>query len=65
MLLLVAALASFAVPGAVHGVHAHLLSAAMAVHFLKRVLEVRKKKPKSNHVFFLLLYEFYYRARYI
>ncbi|CAD6226675.1 unnamed protein product [Miscanthus lutarioriparius] len=40
MLLLVAALASFAVPGAVHGVHAHLLSAAMAVHFLKRVLEV-------------------------
>jgi len=43
MLLLVAALASFAVPGAVHGVHAHLLSAAMAVHFLKRVLEVRKK----------------------
>ncbi|XP_062187996.1 uncharacterized protein LOC133891297 [Phragmites australis] len=37
---LVAALASFAVPGAVDGTRAQLLSAALAVHFLKRVLEV-------------------------
>jgi very-long-chain enoyl-CoA reductase len=50
---LVAALASFAVPGAVVGARAHLLSSAIAVHFLKRILEVRKQKPKSIHVFFL------------
>ncbi|KAL5197080.1 hypothetical protein ABZP36_000592 [Zizania latifolia] len=37
---LVAALASFAVPGAVEGVRAQLLNAAISVHFLKRVLEV-------------------------
>ncbi|KAG8100672.1 hypothetical protein GUJ93_ZPchr0013g34592 [Zizania palustris] len=37
---LVAALASFAVPGAVEGVRTQLLSAAISVHFLKRVLEV-------------------------
>ncbi|KAL6880189.1 hypothetical protein ACP4OV_011754 [Aristida adscensionis] len=37
---LVAAAASFAVPGAVEGARAELLSAALAVHFLKRVLEV-------------------------
>ncbi|KAL6647018.1 hypothetical protein ACP70R_014455 [Stipagrostis hirtigluma subsp. patula] len=37
---LVAAAASFAVPGAVEGARAQLLSAALAVHFLKRVLEV-------------------------
>ncbi|KAL5197342.1 hypothetical protein ABZP36_000854 [Zizania latifolia] len=37
---LVAALASFAVPGVVEGVRAQLLSAAISVHFLKRVLEV-------------------------
>lgn len=37
---LVAAVASFAVPGAVEGLRAQLLSAALAVHFLKRVLEV-------------------------
>jgi hypothetical protein len=36
---LAAALASFAVPGAVDGARAHVLSAAIAVHFLKRVLE--------------------------
>nr|CAB3451982.1 unnamed protein product [Digitaria exilis] len=36
----VAALASFAVPGAVQGPRAHLLAAAIAIHFLKRVLEV-------------------------
>ena len=41
---LVAALASFAVPGAVVGARAHLLSAAIAVHFLKRVLEVIRQK---------------------
>ncbi|OEL18783.1 hypothetical protein BAE44_0020199 [Dichanthelium oligosanthes] len=35
-----AAAASFAVPGAVDGARAQLLSAALAVHFLKRVLEV-------------------------
>ncbi|RLN34384.1 very-long-chain enoyl-CoA reductase-like [Panicum miliaceum] len=37
---LVAAAASFAVPGAVDGARAQILSAALAVHFLKRVLEV-------------------------
>ncbi|OEL22684.1 hypothetical protein BAE44_0016297 [Dichanthelium oligosanthes] len=37
---LVAVLASFGVPGAVDGARAQLLSAALAVHFLKRVLEV-------------------------
>ncbi|KAL5196810.1 hypothetical protein ABZP36_000322 [Zizania latifolia] len=37
---LVAAVASFAVPGAVEGVRAQLLSAAISGHFLKRVLEV-------------------------
>ncbi|PUZ68475.1 hypothetical protein GQ55_2G031800 [Panicum hallii var. hallii] len=37
---LVAAAASFAVPGAVEGARAQILSAALAVHFLKRVLEV-------------------------
>ncbi|ONM27909.1 3-oxo-5-alpha-steroid 4-dehydrogenase 2 [Zea mays] len=36
---LAAAVASFAVPGAVDGARAHVLSAAIAVHFLKRVLE--------------------------
>jgi very-long-chain enoyl-CoA reductase len=38
---LVAAAVSFAVPGAVEGLRAQILSAALAVHFLKRVLEVR------------------------
>ena len=37
---LAAAAASFAVPGAVDGTRAQILSAALAVHFLKRVLEV-------------------------
>ncbi|CAL5091317.1 unnamed protein product [Urochloa decumbens] len=37
---LLAAAASFAVPGAVDGPRAQILSAALAVHFLKRVLEV-------------------------
>ncbi|CAL5091308.1 unnamed protein product [Urochloa decumbens] len=37
---LAAALASFAVPGAVEGPRAQVLAAAVAVHFLKRVLEV-------------------------
>ncbi|CAM0905357.1 unnamed protein product [Alopecurus aequalis] len=37
---LVAAAASFAVPGAVEGLRAQILAAALAVHFLKRVLEV-------------------------
>jgi len=37
---LLAAAASFAVPGAVEGARAQLLSAALAAHFLKRVLEV-------------------------
>ncbi|XP_020197576.1 uncharacterized protein [Aegilops tauschii subsp. strangulata] len=37
---LVAAAASFVVPGAVEGLRAELLAAALAVHFLKRVLEV-------------------------
>jgi len=37
---LAAAAASFAVPGAVEGARAQILSAALAVHFLKRVLEV-------------------------
>ncbi|KAF8714137.1 hypothetical protein HU200_028146 [Digitaria exilis] len=37
---LVAAAASFAVPGAVDGARAEILSAALAIHFLKRVLEV-------------------------
>ncbi|CAD6221113.1 unnamed protein product [Miscanthus lutarioriparius] len=37
---LLAAAASFAVPGAVEGARAELLSAALAAHFLKRVLEV-------------------------
>ncbi|CAN6181329.1 unnamed protein product [Urochloa humidicola] len=37
---LAAALASFAVPGAVEGLRAQVLAAAVAVHFLKRVLEV-------------------------
>jgi len=37
---LAAALASFAVPGAVEGARAGLLRAAVAAHFLKRVLEV-------------------------
>ncbi|KAM0827042.1 hypothetical protein ACQ4PT_068459 [Festuca glaucescens] len=37
---LVAAVASFAVPGAVEGLRAQILAAALAVHFLKRVLEV-------------------------
>ncbi|GJM85367.1 hypothetical protein PR202_ga01812 [Eleusine coracana subsp. coracana] len=37
---LVAAAASFAVPGVVEGARAQLLSAALAVHFLKRILEV-------------------------
>ena len=46
---LVGALASFAVPGAVHGARAHLLSAAIAVHFLKRVLEVRKKNQNRTN----------------
>ncbi|KAL6647022.1 hypothetical protein ACP70R_014459 [Stipagrostis hirtigluma subsp. patula] len=36
---LVAALASFAVPGAVEGARAQILSAVLAVHFLKRLLE--------------------------
>lgn len=36
----VAAAASFAVPGAVVGVRAQVLSAALTVHFLKRILEV-------------------------
>ncbi|XP_062187835.1 uncharacterized protein LOC133891129 isoform X2 [Phragmites australis] len=36
----VAAAASFAVPGAVEGARAQLLSAALAGHFLKRLLEV-------------------------
>ncbi|KAL6880191.1 hypothetical protein ACP4OV_011756 [Aristida adscensionis] len=36
---LVAALASFAVPGAVDGRRAIVLSAALALHFLKRILE--------------------------
>ncbi|KQK20822.1 3-oxo-5-alpha-steroid 4-dehydrogenase 2 [Brachypodium distachyon] len=37
---LVAAAAAFAVPGAVEGLRAQLLAGALAVHFLKRVLEV-------------------------
>jgi hypothetical protein len=37
---LVAAAVSFAVPGAVKGLRAQILAAALAVHFLKRVLEV-------------------------
>uniref|UniRef100_A0ACD5UNP0 Uncharacterized protein n=1 Tax=Avena sativa TaxID=4498 RepID=A0ACD5UNP0_AVESA len=37
---LVAAAVSFAVPGAVQGQRAQILAAALAVHFLKRVLEV-------------------------
>jgi hypothetical protein len=37
---LLAAAASFAVPGAVEGARAELLSAALAAHFLKRILEV-------------------------
>lgn len=37
---LAAALASFAVPGAVDGRRARVLAAAIAAHFLKRVLEV-------------------------
>ncbi|KAL6647024.1 hypothetical protein ACP70R_014461 [Stipagrostis hirtigluma subsp. patula] len=37
---LAAAVASFAVPGAVEGLRAQILSAVLAVHFLKRVLEV-------------------------
>ncbi|RCV09566.1 hypothetical protein SETIT_2G039800v2 [Setaria italica] len=37
---LAAALASFFVPGAVEGARARILAAAVAVHFLKRVLEV-------------------------
>ncbi|WVZ61970.1 hypothetical protein U9M48_011775 [Paspalum notatum var. saurae] len=37
---LLAAAASFAVPGAVVGARAQLLSAALAAHFLKRILEV-------------------------
>ncbi|CAN6196927.1 unnamed protein product [Urochloa humidicola] len=37
---LLAAAASFAVPGAVDGPRAQILSAVLAVHFLKRVLEV-------------------------
>jgi very-long-chain enoyl-CoA reductase len=37
---LVAAAVSFAVPGAVEGLRPQILSAALAVHFLKRVLEV-------------------------
>jgi hypothetical protein len=35
-----AAAASFAVPGAVEGARARLLSAALTAHFLKRLLEV-------------------------
>ncbi|XP_006658296.3 very-long-chain enoyl-CoA reductase [Oryza brachyantha] len=37
---LVVAAVAFAVPGAVEGMRAQLLAAALAVHFLKRVLEV-------------------------
>ncbi|CAN6203083.1 unnamed protein product [Urochloa humidicola] len=37
---LLAAAASFAVPGAVDGARAEILSAALSAHFLKRVLEV-------------------------
>uniref|UniRef100_A0A453BLZ6 3-oxo-5-alpha-steroid 4-dehydrogenase C-terminal domain-containing protein n=2 Tax=Aegilops tauschii subsp. strangulata TaxID=200361 RepID=A0A453BLZ6_AEGTS len=37
---LVAAAASFVVPGTVEGLRAELLAAALAVHFLKRVFEV-------------------------
>jgi hypothetical protein len=45
---LVAAAASFAVPGAVEGARAQLLAAALAAHFLKRVLEVTAKTLFSN-----------------
>uniref|UniRef100_A0A0A9GU15 Uncharacterized protein n=1 Tax=Arundo donax TaxID=35708 RepID=A0A0A9GU15_ARUDO len=37
---LAAVLTSFAVPGAVDGTRAQLLAAGLAIHFLKRVLEV-------------------------
>ncbi|KAL6647023.1 hypothetical protein ACP70R_014460 [Stipagrostis hirtigluma subsp. patula] len=37
---LAAAVASFAVPGAVEGARAQILSAVLALHFLKRILEV-------------------------
>jgi very-long-chain enoyl-CoA reductase len=41
---LAAAAASFAVPGAVDGERAQILAAALAAHFLKRVLEVTNRQ---------------------
>jgi very-long-chain enoyl-CoA reductase len=41
---LAAAAASFAVPGAVGGERAQILAAALAAHFLKRVLEVTNRQ---------------------
>ncbi|TVU41490.1 hypothetical protein EJB05_15016, partial [Eragrostis curvula] len=50
---LVAMLASFAVPGSVDGPRARLLAAALAVHFLKQVLEVlfvhRNREHAARH----------------
>jgi hypothetical protein len=45
---LAAVLASFAVPGAVEGNRARILAAAVAVHFLKRVLEVTIISSKTQ-----------------
>ena len=48
---LVAAAASFAVPGAVEGIRAQILAAALAVHFLKRVLEVMISSGPIRDIF--------------
>jgi very-long-chain enoyl-CoA reductase len=48
---LIAALASFAVPGAADGARAQLLRASLAVHFLKRILEVTMKSTFFFTVF--------------
>ncbi|OAY81422.1 3-oxo-5-alpha-steroid 4-dehydrogenase 2 [Ananas comosus] len=47
---LVAALASFAIPGAVVGERARWLSAALSIHFFKRVMEVLFIHQYSGHM---------------
>lgn len=46
---LVAVAVSFAVPGAVNGRRARLLTATLALHFLKRVLEVSRVQHFKNN----------------